>query len=62
VLPLHDPLRVAEDWSVIDQLSAGRVGLSFASGWHADDFAFMPQAYEQRRELMLEHIETVLKL
>jgi natural product biosynthesis luciferase-like monooxygenase protein len=62
VLPLHDPLRVAEDWSVVDQLSAGRVGLSFASGWHADDFAFMPQAYEHRRELMLEHIETVLKL
>lgn len=62
VLPLHDPLRVAEDWSVIDQLSAGRVGLSFASGWHADDFAFMPQSYENRRELMLEHIETVLKL
>lgn len=62
VLPLHDPLRVAEDWSVIDQLSAGRVGLSFASGWHADDFAFMPQSYESRRERMLEHIETVLKL
>ncbi len=62
VLPLHNPLRVAEDWSVIDQLSGGRVGLSFASGWHADDFAFMPQNYERRREIMLESIETVTKL
>lgn len=62
VLPLHNPLRVAEDWSVIDQLSGGRVGLSFASGWHADDFAFMPQNYERRREVMLESIETVTKL
>lgn len=62
VLPLHNPLRVAEDWSVIDQLSNGRVGLSFASGWHANDFAFMPQAYERRREIMLESIETVMKL
>jgi natural product biosynthesis luciferase-like monooxygenase protein len=62
VLPLHNPLRVAEDWSVIDQLSGGRVGLSFASGWHADDFAFMPQNYERRREVMLENIETVTKL
>jgi natural product biosynthesis luciferase-like monooxygenase protein len=62
VLPLHNPLRVAEDWSVIDQLSGGRVGLSFASGWHADDFAFMPENYERRREVMLESIETVKKL
>lgn len=62
VLPLHNPLRVAEDWSVIDQLSGGRVGLSFASGWHADDFAFMPENYERRREVMLESIDTVRKL
>ncbi len=62
VLPLHNPLRVAEDWSVIDQISGGRVGLSFASGWHADDFAFMPQNYERRREVMLESIDTVMKL
>jgi natural product biosynthesis luciferase-like monooxygenase protein len=62
VLPLHNPLRVAEDWSVIDQLSGGRVGLSFASGWHVNDFAFMPDNYEKRREIMLESIDTVLKL
>ena len=62
VLPLHNPLRVAEDWAVIDQLSKGRIGLSFASGWHANDFAFMPQNYERRREIMVENIETVFKL
>ncbi len=62
VLPLHNPLRVAEDWAVIDQLSHGRVGLSFASGWHVNDFAFMPDAYESRRDIMLQHIETVRQL
>lgn len=62
VLPLHNPLRVAEDWAVIDQLSGGRVGLSFASGWHANDFALMPESYQRRREIMFEHIDTVLKL
>jgi natural product biosynthesis luciferase-like monooxygenase protein len=62
VLPLHNPLRVAEDWAVIDQLSGGRVGLSFASGWHVNDFAFMPENFARRREVMVEHIETVLKL
>lgn len=62
VLPMHNPIRVAEDWSVLDQLSNGRVGLSFASGWHANDFALMPENYERRREIMVESIDTVFKL
>ena len=62
VLPLHNPLRVAEEWSVVDNLSNGRVGLSFASGWHARDFALQPDNYKNRRELMASGIETVKKL
>jgi hypothetical protein len=34
VLPLHHPARVAEEWGLVDNLSNGRVGISFASGWH----------------------------
>ncbi len=32
VLPLHSPIRVAEEWSFVDVLSKGRVGASFAAG------------------------------
>ena len=38
VLPLHHPIRVAEEWAVVDNLSSGRVGISFASGWQPNDF------------------------
>jgi natural product biosynthesis luciferase-like monooxygenase protein len=62
VLPLHNPVRVAEEWSVIDNISKGRVGISVASGWHADDFILMPDNYTDRKEIMLRHIETVRKL
>ncbi len=62
VLPLHDPIRVAEEWSVVDNLSNGRVGLSFASGWHANDFALAPQNYESRKEFMYAGMETIRKL
>ncbi|HKH49292.1 MAG TPA: amino acid adenylation domain-containing protein, partial [Thermoanaerobaculia bacterium] len=62
VLPLHHPVRVAEDWAVIDRLSGGRVGLSFATGWHADDFVFAPESYPRRKEAMLQGIDTVRRL
>jgi len=62
VMPLHSPIRVAEEWSIVDNLSNGRVALSFASGWHANDFALMPQNYAERRQLMLEGVDTVRKL
>src|SRR2546423_4077661 len=61
-LPLHHPVRVAEEWSVVDNLSRGRVGISFASGWHPDDFLFAPDAYDERKEVMYRHIETIRRM
>ena len=62
VLPLHDPLRVAEEWSVVDRLSGGRVALSFASGWVPNDFVLAPDNFAQRHEVMLKGIEEVRSL
>ncbi|MEV7560546.1 MupA/Atu3671 family FMN-dependent luciferase-like monooxygenase [Streptomyces sp. NPDC089795] len=62
VAPLHHPLRIAEEWAVVDNLSGGRVGLSFASGWHAVDFALRPENYEHRRTVFLETVEQVRAL
>ncbi len=61
-LPLHHPVRVAEEWSVVDNLSNGRVAVSFASGWHPDDFIFAPAVYEDRKEVMFRHIELIQSL
>jgi len=62
VIPLHHHLRVAEEWAAVDNLSHGRVGISFASGWHADDFALAPQNYAARKARMISGIETVRRL
>ncbi|XXX81466.1 amino acid adenylation domain-containing protein [Sorangium sp. So ce134] len=62
VMPLHDPIRVAEEWSVVDNLSRGRVGVAFASGWHADDFAFFPERYARRKEETARGIDAVKRL
>ncbi|MDQ3744190.1 MAG: LLM class flavin-dependent oxidoreductase, partial [Acidobacteriota bacterium] len=52
VVPLHDPVRIAEEWAMVDNLSGGRVGISFASGWNPADFAFFPERYRNRQEVM----------
>jgi natural product biosynthesis luciferase-like monooxygenase protein len=62
VMPLHNPIRVAEDWSVVDNLSRGRIGISFASGFHPNDFTFDPETYPTRRDVMFERIETLRRL
>ncbi len=62
VSPLHHPVRIAEDWAVVDNLSDGRVGLSFAAGWQPNDFVIMPQNHATNKQVMLEQIETVRRL
>ncbi|MEO0488108.1 MAG: MupA/Atu3671 family FMN-dependent luciferase-like monooxygenase, partial [Cyanobacteria bacterium J06659_2] len=62
VLPLHHPIRVAEEWAMVDNLSGGRVGISFASGWNPSDFAFFPERYPHRYAEMYEGIQQVQKL
>lgn len=62
VLPLHDVIRVAEEWSVVDNLSNGRTAISLASGWHPDDFVLKPENYQERHSLMYRQIEDLKKL
>ncbi len=62
VSPLHHTIRIAEEWSVVDNLSNGRVALSFASGWNGHDFVLAKDNFGNRHEIMYEQIETVKKL
>ncbi|HLF78080.1 MAG TPA: MupA/Atu3671 family FMN-dependent luciferase-like monooxygenase [Dehalococcoidia bacterium] len=62
VLPLHSPIRVAEEWSVVDNLSHGRVGVSFASGWQPNDFVFKPENFTKAKEVMTRDIDVVRRL
>ncbi|MCX4770330.1 MupA/Atu3671 family FMN-dependent luciferase-like monooxygenase [Streptomyces sp. NBC_01285] len=62
VLPLHDPIRVAEEWSMADNLSGGRVGLGVASGWNANDFVFFPERFGPHKQEMYDQLEQVRSL
>ncbi|MFD0318989.1 MupA/Atu3671 family FMN-dependent luciferase-like monooxygenase [Streptomyces flavalbus] len=62
VAPHHHPVRVVEEWSLVDQLSQGRVGVCLATGWHQGDFVFYPDNYATRREYTLDNVDTIAAL
>ncbi|MBP2858981.1 amino acid adenylation domain-containing protein [Dickeya oryzae] len=62
VMPLHDALGVAEDWSIVDNLSNGRIGIGIASGWNQRDFVLAPDHYDDRRAVMQHRIEELRTL
>lgn len=62
VLPLHDPIRVAEEWSMVDNFSLGRVGIAFAPGWHPNDFVLTNNSFSDRKNIMHASISDVCNL
>jgi natural product biosynthesis luciferase-like monooxygenase protein len=60
--PAQSPRSSFGTAQVVDNLSGGRVGLSLASGWNPDDFVLAPSAYEDRRRLTIEGIDTLRRL
>ena len=63
VASLHHPARIAEEWAVIDNLTNGRAGIAFASGWQPDDFVLRPEnTPPANKPAMLASIDQVRRL
>jgi len=63
VAPLHHPIRIAEEWAVIDNLTGGRAGLGMASGWHPVDFVLRPEnSVPNNKAAMFDTIDKVRRL
>jgi natural product biosynthesis luciferase-like monooxygenase protein len=62
VSPLHHPIRIAEEWAVVDNLSNGRVAIAFACGWQFNDFVLRPENHANNKRVMLEQIDQVRRL
>ncbi|AXI78854.1 MupA/Atu3671 family FMN-dependent luciferase-like monooxygenase [Peterkaempfera bronchialis] len=62
VLPLHSPIRVAEEWAVVDNLSRGRAGIALATGFSPLDFAINPGGWQDRRQRTFDAVTTLREL
>lgn len=60
VLPLEDPVRLAEDVAVVDTLSGGRVEVGVGSGYNDTEYAAFGRDVTRKRELTSENL-TVLR-
>jgi alkanesulfonate monooxygenase SsuD/methylene tetrahydromethanopterin reductase-like flavin-dependent oxidoreductase (luciferase family) len=61
LLPLHDPLRVAEDSITVDILSRGRFRLGVGVGYREQEFAGFGTSLRDRRDRMEEGLEIIKK-
>jgi alkanesulfonate monooxygenase SsuD/methylene tetrahydromethanopterin reductase-like flavin-dependent oxidoreductase (luciferase family) len=59
IAPFHDPLRLAEDLIVLDNLSRGRVDVIIAGGYVPDEFAMFDVPMEGRGRLVVETVATL---
>ncbi|MEE3015421.1 MAG: LLM class flavin-dependent oxidoreductase, partial [Actinomycetota bacterium] len=60
LLPLHDPIRVAEDIAVIDLMSGGRLTVIFGLGYRPSEYQLMGKDWDNRGKIMDESIQTIL--
>ncbi len=62
VLPLYDPVRLAEDMCVLDNLSRGRVAYVFGIGHRHEEYAHMGVDSDRRGRIADENLELILRL
>ena len=61
VLPLHHPLRVAEEWATLDLISGGRVDFAAGRGYDRREYVPFGAEYMHSLELLDEGCEVILK-
>jgi alkanesulfonate monooxygenase SsuD/methylene tetrahydromethanopterin reductase-like flavin-dependent oxidoreductase (luciferase family) len=62
VLPLHHPIRVAEQWATLDLLSGGRVDFAAGRGYDRREYLPFHVSFEDNQAIFNEGMEVVRKL
>src|SRR6202051_3043199 len=62
VLPLHHPIRVAEQWATLDLLSGGRVDFAAGRGYDRREYLPLGASFDENQSVFEEGMEIVRKL
>lgn len=61
ILPLHDPVMIAEQIAIVDLISKGRLSVIFGAGYVPSEFAMFGKSLKDRGKLLDEGIEIILR-
>ena len=61
ILPLHDPVKIAEQIAIVDLISNGRLNVIFGAGYVQAEFEMFGVSRRERGRLLEAHTETVLR-
>ncbi|MCF2528572.1 LLM class flavin-dependent oxidoreductase [Yinghuangia soli] len=59
--PLYDPIRLAEDIAVLDNISGGRLSIVAGLGYRPEEYAAIGKEWKRRGKIQDEVLETLLK-
>src|SRR5690349_3251237 len=62
VLPLHHPIRVAEQWATLDLLSGGRVDFAAGRGYDRREYKPFNVSFEENQSIFEEGMALVRRL
>jgi alkanesulfonate monooxygenase SsuD/methylene tetrahydromethanopterin reductase-like flavin-dependent oxidoreductase (luciferase family) len=62
VLPLHHPIRVAEQWATLDLISGGRVDFAAGRGYDRQEYLPFKVSFEDNQAIFEEGMEIVRRL
>jgi len=62
VLPLHHPIRVAEQWATLDLLSGGRVDFAAGRGYDRREYLPFKMSFEDNQAIFDEGLQIVRRL
>ncbi len=61
LLPLYDPVKLAEDLAVLDVASGGRIGVVVGLGYRPDEYAMFGTSWKDRGRVLDEKLEVLLR-
>jgi alkanesulfonate monooxygenase SsuD/methylene tetrahydromethanopterin reductase-like flavin-dependent oxidoreductase (luciferase family) len=62
LVPLHDPVRLAQEMAVIDLVSKGRLSITTGLGYRPVEYAAVGKEWKRRGKILDHNLETMLKV
>lgn len=61
ILPMHHPLRIAEEFAMVDQLSGGRLNFGAGRGMHPTEYAVFGYDWNDAQKRLPEALDIVMR-